>query len=393
MNHLKIINSIGSGSYGTVYKCYNKEKNHFVAVKSVYHNDPSKKNWNLDSTTIREIMTYCKLKRHINIIQFFSLKINQYTTSFELELSPGITLYTFLKKQQKYSIVQNAKQSQNISEQIIDAVQHLHDCGIAHRDLAPRNIHVIEDEHKLGRMMIKIYDFGLAICENDMLGPTYCTTRWYRPPELLVIGHPLAKTVDEINPYSVDWWSVGCLIVETYSYHPIFPGNDYQQMIYYYTTYLGFPTDTNLYTIFLKTQCAFSQQVIPSCGVYTDIVSNIFLNYDPRKRFYNKYKKWTLYETDIIQTFTNNIMSICPRIPKDNIDLFVDKVFNNTCYQNTHEQNILRLLLEHNFFDSYWVKKEDKKKRCCCLCHNDTSSSGDVDSDLKRLKVDTTVCV
>jgi len=86
-------------------------------------------------------------------------------------------------------------------------------------------------------------------------------------------------------------------------------------------------------------------------------------------------------------------MSICPRIPKDNIDLFVDKVFNNTCYQNTHEQNILRLLLEHNFFDSYWVKKEDKKKRCCCLCHNDTSSSGDVDSDLKRLKVDTTVCV
>lgn len=52
--------------------------------------------------------------------------------------------------------------------QVIMAVKHLHDIGIAHRDISAENIVVTSNDE--GRMSAKLIDFGMAICSRQGQG-------------------------------------------------------------------------------------------------------------------------------------------------------------------------------------------------------------------------------
>jgi serine/threonine protein kinase len=92
---------------------------------------------------------------------------------------------------------------QYFTREILKGLKYLHSGDILHRDLKPQNILVKEDGS------VKICDFGLSrgveAKKNEQL-TKLVQTRWYRAPEQC-LGWPKAL-------YSIDVWSVGCMLAE-----------------------------------------------------------------------------------------------------------------------------------------------------------------------------------
>ena len=112
-----------------------------------------------------------------------------------------------------------------------------------HRDLKPGNLLVN------GNCDLLVCDFGLARGyepENELTD--YVVTRWYRPPELLLLAHHYTPAVDV--------WSTGCILAELVIRKPLFAGKDYIHQLNLITDILGVPEDED--THFITTSEALS---------------------------------------------------------------------------------------------------------------------------------------
>ncbi|CAG9578528.1 putative mitogen-activated protein kinase [Leishmania major strain Friedlin] len=107
-----------------------------------------------------------------------------------------------------------------ISVRVLRCLADMHSMGIVHRDIKPSNI-LLRDEKNAEEVIV--CDFGLARAGLHRLSEPldltdYVVTRWYRPPELLLMC-----------PYSypIDIWAVGCVMAEYAMQRPLFAGRDY----------------------------------------------------------------------------------------------------------------------------------------------------------------------
>jgi len=97
--------------------------------------------------------------------------------------------------------------------------------NIIHRDIKPENMLLSKNG------VLKICDFGWAraAVENQKY-TEYCSTRWYRAPELLVGDASYGKAVDV--------WAIGCIFVELLTGQPLFTGEtDYATLTQILTTF------------------------------------------------------------------------------------------------------------------------------------------------------------
>ncbi len=154
ISHYKIIEKLGEGGMGAVYKARDTRLLRQVAIKMLRPELMVDKNKRLHF--IKEAQTASSLN-HPNICTIYDINEANNQHFMVMELVEGKTLRDILEEKGIFS----EKDLVAIAIKICEALLIVHKKGIAHRDIKPENI-MITDE---GR--VKVMDFGLAKLATD----------------------------------------------------------------------------------------------------------------------------------------------------------------------------------------------------------------------------------
>ncbi len=148
LSHYEILDDLGRGGMGVVYRARDLKLHREVAIK-VLPTDrvlrPTAK-----ARFQREALAASALN-HPNIITIYEISSEDDTEFIVMEYVRGATLSSLLKKRPL-----GVSEAIHYAVQISDALAKAHAAGIVHRDLKPGNIMVTEDG------LVKVLDFGLA---------------------------------------------------------------------------------------------------------------------------------------------------------------------------------------------------------------------------------------
>ncbi len=148
LSHFQIIDELGSGGMGDVYRARDTKLGRDVALKVLppeFAQDDARR-----SRFIREAQAIAALK-HPNIVTIYSVEEADGVNFIIMELIEGDTLANAIPKAGL-----SLDRFFEIAVPLADAVSSAHEHGITHRDLKPANIMFDRD----GR--VKVLDFGLA---------------------------------------------------------------------------------------------------------------------------------------------------------------------------------------------------------------------------------------
>ncbi|HZZ77702.1 MAG TPA: serine/threonine-protein kinase, partial [Gemmataceae bacterium] len=147
----RIIQQIGSGGMGVVYKAHQPALNRYVALKMVRLIDAE--NRSLLARFRAEAQVVASL-RHPHIVQVYDYGEHEGLPYFAMELIEGGTLADHL-----HGNPWPARVAAELLVKLAGAVQFAHDHRVIHRDLKPANVLIVADHPQLE---MKITDFGLA---------------------------------------------------------------------------------------------------------------------------------------------------------------------------------------------------------------------------------------
>ncbi|KAI3378653.1 hypothetical protein SNEBB_009511 [Seison nebaliae] len=226
MNNYDIVEQIGEGAHGVVFKAQHRQSGDIVALKKVSFKRMEKEMLSL----IREIKALQEMEKSENVIEllnFFAYD-HGFVLVFEFMLSDLSEII------RNYQIPLNECHIKSYMKMILNGVKFCHQHNIIHRDLKPANLLISE----CGKL--KLADFGLARVFSEDPNRPYShqvATRWYRAPELLYGSHHYTM--------SVDLWAIGCIFAELINRSPLFPADSDIQQLCYVVTALGTPNETN----------------------------------------------------------------------------------------------------------------------------------------------------
>jgi len=206
-----IIQKLGKGAYGIVWKAVDKKTGETVALKKIFD---AFQNATDAQRTFREIMFLQELRDHENIVRLDNVLKAENDRDIYLVFE---YMETDLHAVIRANILKDIHK-QYILYQLFKALHYMHSGNVLHRDMKPSNL-LLNSE-----CFLKVADFGLArsiaSLENDAVeNPVltdYVATRWYRAPEILLGSTRYTK--------GVDMWSVGCILGELLGGKPMFPG-------------------------------------------------------------------------------------------------------------------------------------------------------------------------
>jgi len=199
---------LGRGGFSVVRKGTHKQTGIPYAIKIIEKNQSEEELQLLQ----REIDIMRKLK-HKNIIGLEEVYDESAYIYLVLELVTGGELFDQIVSRGTYS----ERDAANVIRQILEAVEYMHDNGIAHRDLKPENL-LCGGSHG---DVIKVTDFGLSKDFGTATLRTSFGTPDYVAPEVLK-GQPYDN--------SVDVWSIGVITYILLCGFPPFYGSNDQQI-------------------------------------------------------------------------------------------------------------------------------------------------------------------
>jgi serine/threonine-protein kinase len=222
----RIVEQIGRGGMGEVYRAHDTKLERDVALKMVppaLSQDPDRL-----ARLKREARLLAALN-HPNIAQIYGLEDSNDTSALVMELVDGETLSDRIARGPI-----PPDEALAIAKQIAEALEAAHEKGIIHRDLKPANIAVTRDGH------VKLLDFGLAKAiettrvssdtnDSTTIASHAATdvgvilgTVAYASPEQAV-----GKAVDK----RTDVWAFGVVLMEMLTARRVFAGESVPQVL------------------------------------------------------------------------------------------------------------------------------------------------------------------
>lgn len=210
--HYKILEKLGEGGMGVVYKAEDTKLKREVAIKFLPHHisssEEERKRFEIEAQAAASL-------NHPNISTIYSIEESSSEVFIVMEYIDGIELKDKIK-----SGPIPTKEAINIAIQIAEGLEAAHKKGIVHRDIKSGNVMITKD----GKA--KIMDFGLAKVGKGMqvtkVGTTVGTVAYMSPEQ---------TRGEEIDNRS-DIWSFGVLLYEMITGKQPFKG-DYDQALAY----------------------------------------------------------------------------------------------------------------------------------------------------------------
>lgn len=216
LGRYQIVEVLGKGAMGTVFKGIDPAINRDVALKTIRLDFVSdqKEMAELRDRLFREAQAAGNLS-HPNIVTIYDVGSEGSLQYIAMECLQGQTLEDMIKKRVQFSYKIIAR----IISQICSALQYAHENGIVHRDIKPANIMVLPD------YTVKVMDFGIARIDTSSMTKTGIAmgTPNYIAPELLQ-----GQKVDR----RCDIYSLGVVIYELLTGQRPFRGENLTSLIY-----------------------------------------------------------------------------------------------------------------------------------------------------------------
>ncbi|XP_062561170.1 cyclin-dependent kinase 12 isoform X1 [Armigeres subalbatus] len=229
-----MIEQIGEGTYGQVYKAKDQETNELVALKKV-RLEHEKEGFPI--TAVREIKILRQLN-HKNIVNLREIVTDkQDALEFRKDKGSFYLVFEYMDHDlmgllESGMVDFNEQNNAGIMRQLLDGLNYCHKKNFLHRDIKCSNI-LMNNKGE-----VKLADFGLARLYNaDNRERPYTNkviTLWYRPPELL-LGE------ERYGP-AIDVWSCGCILGELFLKKPLFQANQEPAQLEMISRLCGTPT-------------------------------------------------------------------------------------------------------------------------------------------------------
>jgi len=129
----QIVEELGRGGMGTVYKALDTQINEEVAIKLIRPEIAA------DEKTLERFSNELKLARkisHKNVCRMYHLEKGEETPYISMEYLEGENLKTIIQKKEKLL----TDEAVSIAQQVCEGFAEAHRLGVVHRDLKPQNI-------------------------------------------------------------------------------------------------------------------------------------------------------------------------------------------------------------------------------------------------------------
>jgi adenylate cyclase len=210
--HYKILEKLGEGGMGVVYKARDTRLEREVAIKvlprQIGGSSEERERFKIEAKAAASLS-------HPNIATIYAIEETDDEMFISMEYIDGTELKDKIKKE-RFRIDEII----NLAEQVAEGLEAAHKKGIVHRDIKSQNIMITED----GK--VKIMDFGLAKMKGDSqltkMGTTIGTIAYMSPEQAM--GHEVDQRTDI--------WSFGVVLYEMFTGQLPFR-SDYEQAIIY----------------------------------------------------------------------------------------------------------------------------------------------------------------
>jgi len=201
----QIIEKLGEGGMGKIYKALDKEIDAKVVLKLLKPEIAANKR------TIDRFKNELKLARNIshkNICRMYDLDKDKESYYITMEYVPGQDLKSMISMTKPLSVAATL----DIAKQVCEGLAEAHRLGVVHRDIKPGNIIIDKQGH------VKIMDFGLA---RSVKGKA-------ETDEGVIIGTPEYMSPEQVEGKRADQrsdiYSLGIVLFEMLTGRPPFEG-------------------------------------------------------------------------------------------------------------------------------------------------------------------------